>query len=322
MERDFLGLAVKQEITDESTDAAALRSSTMHWSFPNKASFGSNLLSFQEDKPLKAGFDSLASTGLVAITTDSFDSDNKFYGPTQINGPEQGQGGGGRYAAASFNNQMNLKLSPFAPASVHRSFIDPNPMGSLSLASQPVPPVPFSNPVTAVPSSTDLRNGSKIPQNPSNQLTIFYNGSVCVYDNISSNKAQAIMLLAGNGSPAPRAPVLDPFVVSQPHVRTSSPIEVTPLSIAPPVVHPCNNDTIPTKPARAFMPSSFVAEPLKAANTAKFVPSDTVPQFRKKSLARFLEKRKERVINASPYAAAAALKEPPDSSKALVLSQQ
>lgn len=53
----------------------------MQWSFSNKGSALPQLLSFQgaqEEKP-KTGFDSLASTGLVTLTTEAFDSDHKSY---------------------------------------------------------------------------------------------------------------------------------------------------------------------------------------------------------------------------------------------------
>ncbi|XP_019164480.1 PREDICTED: uncharacterized protein LOC109160653 [Ipomoea nil] len=58
--------------------------------------------------------------------------------------------------------------------------------------------VPASGVVVA---TTELRNDSHSSNGPA-QLTIFYAGSVSVYSNVSPEKAQAIMLLAGNGKPA------------------------------------------------------------------------------------------------------------------------
>ncbi|KAE9613831.1 putative transcription factor TIFY family [Lupinus albus] len=49
---------------------------------------------------------------------------------------------------------------------------------------------------------TEFRNSST---SPNAQLTIFYAGSVCVYDDISPEKANDIMLLAGNGSTPTRS---------------------------------------------------------------------------------------------------------------------
>ncbi|KAL7098297.1 hypothetical protein ACP275_09G007600 [Erythranthe tilingii] len=181
---------------------------------------------------------------------------------------------------------------------------------------------PMKNPVTAIPSTspvvgtTDLRNGSKISAAPT-QLTIFFNGSVCVFDNISPEKAQAIMLLAGNGtpttptaipSPTPlqtkvtRSSILDGHVLNQNYGKTPlhcSPVPLTSITVSHSAAKPL--------PAGVPVFSSNIVGPAKAANSlgpvsGTFLSQDTVPQFRRKSLARFLEKRKERVISASsPY---------------------
>ncbi|KAL3824928.1 hypothetical protein ACJIZ3_020957 [Penstemon smallii] len=348
MERDFMGLTVKQEIPDEIIDAAPLSSSTMQWSFSNKSS-APQLLSFHgsnsNEERVKTGFHSLASTGLVTITTsDAFDSVLQ-----KNNSPEKHARV--RHAmttnypildshtissiSRSLTNRTNLAVS----AAMSQSFVPPtgqNLIGSIS--PQPLNGVPMANPVQTMPSSspvvgtTDLRNGAKISTAPA-QLTIFYNGSVCVYDNISPEKAQAIMLLAGNGppmipstpppaapiqAPTPRSSVLEGFVVSSQPYGTTTTLRSSPIPSPVPktsISHvsqyhaarpSTNNNTTTVRPAGMFASSSNKVEPLKVVNSigsgpSTFLSSESVPQFRRKSLARFLEKRKERVISTSPY---------------------
>ena len=59
----------------------------MQWSFSNKGSALPNLLSFQggqEDKQPKTGFNSLASSGLVTLTTDVFESSHRQFPASQV----------------------------------------------------------------------------------------------------------------------------------------------------------------------------------------------------------------------------------------------
>ncbi|KAL0441166.1 UNVERIFIED_CONTAM: protein TIFY 6B [Sesamum radiatum] len=318
MERDFMGLAVKQETPDETIDAAPLRSSAMQWSFSNCGS-APQLLSFQaaqEEKP-KTGFDSLTSTGLVTVTTT--EAAQKSIVPEKH--------GGVRYAVTTHSvaNQANLTISPAVTTAVRQLFVagsGQNLIGSVS--SQPVAAVPVANPVPAMPSSSPVVGTTDLRSSCSADYLLQW--FVCVYDNISPEKAQAIMLLAGNGPPLtsnvtpaaapvqasmPRSSVLDGFVVSQPYGTTPhrpSPVSVTSINVSQSAARSGNNnDAVAAKPAGVIVSSSTIAQPLKAANSlgsvsATFLSSDTVPQFRRKSLARFLEKRKERVITASPYA--------------------
>ncbi|GER53202.1 jasmonate Zim-domain protein [Striga asiatica] len=173
------------------------------------------------------------------------------------------------------------------PAAMHKDIVPQQAAGFQYYTTRAVPTQTNVTALHAALSSngpvvgtTDIRNASKGPS----QLTIFYNGAVCVYDNITPEKAQAIMLLAGNGPTRPSA--LDGLLV-----MNSSPAATAPVSI--PHGLPVATSALNLNKGALIVMSSQKVDPPPI--------SATVPQFRKKSLARFLEKRKERVINASPY---------------------
>ncbi|CAN4088716.1 unnamed protein product [Withania somnifera] len=354
MERDFMGLTtVKQEILEEPTYPAPPRSSAMQWSFPNNISAHPQYLSFKsahEDKP-KVGFDSLASTGLVTITTtESVDSSHRTYpGVTQKNMMLEKQGGTHYPATTSpphhfdahsvhrthgvgvlpvVNPTNHISVSMTMPG--HKSFISPVGQNLITIVNHlPGAGAPVASPISggptgsAVVGTTDLRGAPKTSPGPT-QLTIFYAGSVCVYDNVSPEKAQAIMLLAGNAppvtpnatstlspvqAPIPKSSAIDSFVVNQCH--NTSPTLASPISItshgssqSARVCSDTNGVTI-IKSIGGLSSPSVKAEPSRFASPVGSFPStlvqSAVPQARKASLARFLEKRKERVINASPY---------------------
>ncbi|CAM8882018.1 unnamed protein product [Rhodiola kirilowii] len=165
------------------------------------------------------------------------------------------------------------------------------------------------------------------------QMTIFYNGSVKVYDSITPEKAQAIMFLAGNGSclvtsdtragaqvrpPTPKLNATDVLpvnqrIIGQPSSAISSPISVSSHNGAQSVSSSTNTDeVVANKPAPSpFSPdckmvtqTKSIAAALGSAAAALPMIPRGIPQSRKVSLARFLEKRKERAMNAAPYNAA------------------
>ncbi|XP_019167471.1 PREDICTED: protein TIFY 6B isoform X2 [Ipomoea nil] len=257
MERDFMGLTVKQEILEEPTDPVIVQSSTIRRSLSNKMS-----------APLHYH----ASTGPVIITSaETVDYSLKPYSRVP---------------------QKNMVLEKLGGIHYTHSVLCSHEVkaarqNQLGFVQNPVSMVPASG---AIVGTTELRNDSHASNGPA-QLTIFYAGSVSVYSNVSPEKAQAIMLLAGNGKPAaspaqgavlPRLPIIDGFAVNRDDIKAAcfpSPISITPYAI----------------PQSAAGSGSS-----KEATAVKLAPS--VPLARKASLARFLEKRKERVIRASPYA--------------------
>nr|GEX45093.1 hypothetical protein [Tanacetum cinerariifolium] len=146
------------------------------------------------------------------------------------------------------------------------------------------------------------------------QLTIFYGGMVNVYDDISPEKAQAIMFLAGNGAssstprvqpqtPVPRTPVEDVVYNAQPinvGSAMSSPMSVSSHPVGLLMGGPTNRDDGAKSVGGSSTPITKLDTP-QAINSLEQVMQSAVPQARKASLARFLEKRKERSMASSPY---------------------
>ncbi|KAL3512154.1 hypothetical protein ACH5RR_024871 [Cinchona calisaya] len=364
MERDFMGLKtvrVKKELHEETSDSAPLRGPTMQWSFANKISGNSQFFSFEgagaKDEKPKTGFEALASTGLVTITTtEAVDSSQKPYSSVMQKNMILDKQGGTHYTVTTYppkpfdtysvqrlheargiplSTQTNQAGSVTMTSPVHQSFISPAGRNLIGSATpQPISTtisVPVFNSASPFVGTTELRNISKATGAPA-QLTIFYAGSVCVYDDISPEKAQAIMLLAGNAPPvasipavpvspvravpvapvqAEQAPVVRPsivesFAVNQSHSAkpwVSSPISITCHSPGVSVI-PKDITTVRTIGTLSTPPNkgeaSKNAGPLGSA-PASLIASAAVPQFRKASLVRFLEKRKERTLSASPY---------------------
>ncbi|KAG8639833.1 hypothetical protein MANES_14G172400v8 [Manihot esculenta] len=295
-----------------------MRGSTMQLSFSNKVSAIPQFLSFKsgvEEKPRKTTHDHISSGFSPISTADAFDSNQNPYSCMIHKNMIPDKQGAKHYAVQHFDaypvhRPQQMRIFPVSNHSqtitaCHFASSGQN-VGDNSLNSQSVGRVPIISSVSVHPTpssivrTTELRNVSKSSVATA-QLTIFYAGSVCVYDDICPEKAQAIMLLAGHGSsvtqdktvsPAQvQAPIQGPsaYVGNKTHTCSGlpSPIAVTSTS---------NNELATVKLMGPLASTNNSTEPPKTvgSSSATLIPTVAAPQARKASLARFLEKRKER----------------------------
>ncbi|KAA0058411.1 protein TIFY 6B-like isoform X1 [Cucumis melo var. makuwa] len=349
MEMDFLGLSskeplavVKQEIdNDGAQDSGYTKSSGVPWS-SNKASALPHLIPFKisaDDKTSKLGSDSVGATSdqrRAAEIQKTFNHDRQ---------------GGPHFSLAAYPMQPDLysihrpheaKLFSVQNQGISVSLGNPSLKNPFALPGQMAGPI-LKQPLGGVPVSTASNsffppfgsvvgitepwNSMKPTGGSPNQLTIFYGGTVNVYNDITPEKAQAIMFLAGAGAAisnishskaqahamgAKLAAASDAAPMNQPVSALPCPALSSPLSVSSHTGtqsasgSSCTDELrggktngVPTTPISKVEPQR-IANPGVSVTASAMMPS-AVPQARKASLARFLEKRKERVMSSAPY---------------------
>ncbi|KAK9935449.1 hypothetical protein M0R45_022552 [Rubus argutus] len=349
MERDFMGLSskesvlvVKEEINDDGcrdSSSGFTRAAGSHWLFSNKVSALPHLMSFkaaQEDKTKKMVPESLSS-GFMPVST-ACEAQKYFNHDRQ---------GGTHFSLAAYPMQNDVH-SVHRPYDVKMISVSNQgisvPVGNSYLRNhfasmgqnfaaattkqQLLGGIPVAAPYSVLPSSgsiigtTEPWNNVKTSGSPS-QLTIFYAGTVNVYNDISPDKVQAMMHLAQNGASIPsngahlaqaasaKLAVEDGVPVNQP-INTPPPALSSPLSVSSHTGAQSASGSTSTDELMAAkttgLPTTPVSkvEPPKIGNAVGSVAAtamihSAIPQARKASLARFLGKRKERVINSAPY---------------------
>ncbi|XP_048592085.1 protein TIFY 7 isoform X2 [Brassica napus] len=186
----------------------------------------------------------------------------------------------------------DLQCCPVSAASIHRrsqfgggAFQNAN---QLLLGGS----VPLTNHYALRPAFNSSRDPRVASSGSSPQLAIFYAGTVTVFNDISPDKARAIMLCAGNGLQGEtgesnlKKPLRETERVYGKQIHKATAAASSSSATNADSFSRCKDKHVGATNAMTMTIESFNAGP------SNMIPS--VPQARKASLARFLEKRKER----------------------------
>ncbi|KAF8021129.1 hypothetical protein BT93_G1533 [Corymbia citriodora subsp. variegata] len=354
MERDFLGLSlreplsvVKEEIgRDASCGDSGLNrgASGMRWPFLNKVSAVPQLMSFKatQDEQTKKVNEPVVSSGSTHIpVADAYDSSRRRTVVEVQNSLNHHRQGGSQFPLMSYPQQTHprdARALTLSNQGIPTSMGDPFFKTHFTATGQPVPAGMIRQKlpggvVVSAQNSDQLTAGltmgtaeawKTIKPTVPPQLTIFYAGTVNVYDDISPEKAQAIMQLARNGAQmASKTSQAKCFVqapttantagdhvdlnqpTTQPFSSISSPLSVSSHPAPQSWGGPTGKDESKEGNAKGVGTASKLDGPkmvgvMGSVAATTMVPS-AIPQARKASLARFLEKRKERVMSVAPY---------------------
>lgn len=352
MERDFLGMSGGKEDNKGSRHDAG---SAVRWPFTNKASAMQQFMlhkAAQEERASKYRFDRLSSPTFHPVSVvDAFEADRSDFSAlaqqrsfslhdyqpqatTTFSSSTRQSSEAGAFPVVSHHSLPITTNSPFFK--FHGTQSAPNIMIT-NLNQQPLAGVALNTPVVNTSVGALPSWNMPKPAPTSAQLTIFYAGTVNVYDDVSFDKAQAILMLASKGSngasnasrseaplsitpPVPSKisgsdglnakQILNPtpIRVASPCSVFSTPIPVTLHTVAnSSSICSAKNDSVGAKVVGTLSPSTQQGPPRTSSaavgsiTSAAIMPPRAVPQARKASLARFLEKRKERVNDAMPY---------------------
>ncbi|KAI3413030.1 UBX domain-containing protein [Psidium guajava] len=317
----------------------------MQWPFLSKVSAVPHLMSFKvaQDEKSKKASEPIVSSGLTHIpVTDACDSSRRRTVVEVQSSFNRHRQGGSQFSLMYYPQQFHpgdAGVLPLSNQGIPASIGDPFFKTHFTATGQLLPggmirqKLPGGVLVSA-PNSDHLTAGSTMgsaepwktikPTMPPSQLTIFYAGTVNVYDCISPEKAEAIMFLARSGAPmASKTSQAKCFVqgpttantagdrvdlnqsTTQPFSSLPSPLSVSSHPAPQSRGGPSGKDESEESNAKGVGTTSKLDIP-KMVNVMGSVAATTmvpsaIPQARKASLARFLEKRKERVMSVAPY---------------------